>query len=922
VIQPYGLGNDMSQTIINGANIATGSVNAGSINLTGNAQSVVYVLNAANGGSSSTTIDGLSITTNTIGASKIIAGSITAAKLSIGPQFQFISQVTNGLPLNVNSDGSFSRWGSGASPATINPAGNPTGNYLAQENPTDARWFADPTRSYPAAQNVKVYAATFGGVGGSSSSSCGLFFNLANAFATSGGQTGILVFRTGTSLQIYGVTGVNGYTQLGTNYAITPNNTADRILVQYYGNPTTAVGNVTVTAGGSGYTQGTPVTAVGGTGAGFTGYINVAVPDGNYTTGPVVSVEITNGGSYTVLPTSFTTTGGTGFTANTNTALNPRMRVFFNGTEINPSGFTDTFLGTYGGQKGGYSGFLLTDSTVTINSIIMGNQPTQVEDGAITAQMLNSASIFTNQLVIQDVVGGINASSTTINGGNIATGSITANHFASDFITGGFINGQFLNISGLLTVGTMNSALAQSGNSVINTLLGIGNVVTGPSSGVQSLSSAVTNSNVLNNILSNGNVVTGPGTGTQSLASAVTNATVNNAILTTGNVVTAGSSGSVALSGALAGALSSNTGAANSFVATLNAYAGQGVTQISGAGLATGAVAANWLATNNAVIGQTLASYGYVPSASNGGVPSGWCLYSQGYSGTDINGAGTYVNMEIGNGVNIAGFNVGSLMLAKIYAQDNTTGTYYTVYANTSGGNWSWTAPVLGHNLSSLVYKIRINMCGGGAGGGTGAASGYGYGGGAGAAACVELFVMGGTVLSGTVGGGGAGGHNVTTGASGGATTLNVTSYSMTGITIPGTGSSYGLYLTCGGGSGTTGGSVSGLCTANGGAAGVSVLGVAPGGFIRWAVGGAGGGTAGAGGSCNGVPGGNSYAGSGGGGGASGFGPGFNCNSGNGSGGSFNPPGNTASPGAGGGGGVYNYTGGKGSDGFVCIEII
>jgi len=59
VIQPYGLGNDMSQTIINGANIATGSVNAGSINLTGNAQSVVYVLNAANGGSSSTTIDGL-----------------------------------------------------------------------------------------------------------------------------------------------------------------------------------------------------------------------------------------------------------------------------------------------------------------------------------------------------------------------------------------------------------------------------------------------------------------------------------------------------------------------------------------------------------------------------------------------------------------------------------------------------------------------------------------------------------------------------------------------------------------------------------------------------------------------------------------------------------------------------------------------
>ena len=70
-----------------------------------------------------------------------------------------------------------------------------------------------------------------------------------------------------------------------------------------------AVCVVPVTAGGSGYTSGllNPITAVGGTGSGFTGY-GVAV------NGVMTAVVVTNPGQYTVAPTSFTATGGAGVT--------------------------------------------------------------------------------------------------------------------------------------------------------------------------------------------------------------------------------------------------------------------------------------------------------------------------------------------------------------------------------------------------------------------------------------------------------------------------------------------------------------------------------------------------------------------------------------------------------------------------------
>lgn len=72
----------------------------------------------------------------------------------------------------------------------------------------------------------------------------------------------------------------------------------------------TGIVSIPVSAGGTGYTTGTAVTATGGTGTGFAGYLNCV-------NGVVKNVVITNPGNYTVAPTSFTTTGGTGATFGT-----------------------------------------------------------------------------------------------------------------------------------------------------------------------------------------------------------------------------------------------------------------------------------------------------------------------------------------------------------------------------------------------------------------------------------------------------------------------------------------------------------------------------------------------------------------------------------------------------------------------------
>jgi len=84
--------------------------------------------------------------------------------------------------------------------------------------------------------------------------------------------------------------------------------------------PPTPIATVTVTTGGSGYTQGDTVLAVGGIGIGFMGYAVVgnATVNGKTVTGVVQSVVIENPGSYSAAPTGFSCAdsgSGTGFTA-------------------------------------------------------------------------------------------------------------------------------------------------------------------------------------------------------------------------------------------------------------------------------------------------------------------------------------------------------------------------------------------------------------------------------------------------------------------------------------------------------------------------------------------------------------------------------------------------------------------------------
>jgi hypothetical protein len=106
----------------------------------------------------------------------------------------------------------------------------------------------------------------------------------------------------------------------------------------------------------------------------------------------------------------------------------PRMRVYLNGTEINPGYFTDALLGTSGGAQGGCAGFLLTDSSLRISEIVMGNQTVTLEDGRVQAQHVDAVSIGASSVIISNIVGGINAGSTTINGGKITTNTIVADH--------------------------------------------------------------------------------------------------------------------------------------------------------------------------------------------------------------------------------------------------------------------------------------------------------------------------------------------------------------------------------------------------------------------------------------------------------------------------------------------------------------
>ena len=99
--------------------------------------------------------------------------------------------------------------------------------------------------------------------------------------------------------------------------------------------------------------------------------------------------------------------------------LAPRMRIFWNGIEVSPNTFTDSMLAASGGAQGGCAGFLLTDSSIKVSEIVMGNQTVTIADGTVTGQSVQTQCLTASHVVISSIVGGINSGSTIIDGGKI-----------------------------------------------------------------------------------------------------------------------------------------------------------------------------------------------------------------------------------------------------------------------------------------------------------------------------------------------------------------------------------------------------------------------------------------------------------------------------------------------------------------------
>ena len=144
----------------------------------------------------------------------------------------------------------------------------------------------------------------------------------------------------------------------------------------------------------------------------------------------------------------------------------PRMRVFVNGVEYGAGLFTDAFLGTSGGVKGGCAGYLLAASSIKLNEITMGNLPISMADGTITAQTLNAASIQGSSLVITSILNGVNngmGGATTINGGYISTGTITSAHIVSAGLSASVIKTGYL-AAGLIQANSLTTGMLKVQN--------------------------------------------------------------------------------------------------------------------------------------------------------------------------------------------------------------------------------------------------------------------------------------------------------------------------------------------------------------------------------------------------------------------------------------------------------------------------
>ena len=108
--------------------------------------------------------------------------------------------------------------------------------------------------------------------------------------------------------------------------------------------------------------------------------------------------------------------------------------------------------------------------------------------------------------------------------------------------------------------------------------------------------------------------------------------------------------------------------------------------------------------------------------------------------------------MELGGSVNLQGYQLGQLGVAKLWLSSSSNGVAYFATCNTPGSDaaWSWTAPKMG--VTGTPYWVEVTAQEAGQGGMRG------QGGGAGSCVTFRLLVQDGTVLSGRVSGGGLAG--------------------------------------------------------------------------------------------------------------------------------------------------------------------
>lgn len=148
-------------------------------------------------------------------ANNILAGAVQTYHMSVGPLIEFKARSSGGAVLKGYADGSCGR----------DPA-PPTGY---AENATDARWYADPTRLYPSSGcDSNTYEINVG-IG---TANRGILINLADPFPA-GSAGGLLIWHTATSLVVYAVSAIGGFTSKKTASVATAG-ANDRLTVIYY----------------------------------------------------------------------------------------------------------------------------------------------------------------------------------------------------------------------------------------------------------------------------------------------------------------------------------------------------------------------------------------------------------------------------------------------------------------------------------------------------------------------------------------------------------------------------------------------------------------------------------------------------------------------------------------------------------------